>query len=345
MKCWHSNHGSVDVSTAIKKSCNGFFYRYANHTGIRNIQTVTSLLGLGRVTGVRITGEKPGNIPNPEWLRAKGLQWSEAFTALVAIGQGATECTPLQMASVTASVASGGKVYQPRLLKKVEEKNGDVVWEEPPTLKHDLTKEGITAEQLEIIKRGMWRVVNESGGTAGRARSKLTVLSGKTGTTQTGNPRQPTNAWFISFAPYDNPEIAVCVFVENGNSGGGAASPIARNIIENHFVMKEGKDVKMLALPSAVGNRDRVMSVSFDQDSKSLLAFVEQQAASEESAVDVDAFLPQSMKKRNFTPLTRTYTTPTIKKTVDSRGRVSSLNARPKPKFQPFRNLFQRRTR
>ena len=109
--------------------------------------------------------------------------------------------------------------------------------------------------------------------------------------------------------------------------------------------MKEGKDVKMLALPSAVGNRDRVMSVSFDQDSASLLAFVEQQAASEESAVDVDAFLPQSMKKRNFKPLTRTYTKPTIKKTVDSRGRVSSLNTRSKPKFQPFKNLFKRRSR
>ncbi len=342
MKCWHSNHGSVDVGTAIKVSCNGFFYRYANHTGIRNIQTMTNLLGLGRTTGIRITGEKPGNIPNPEWLRAQGHLWSDAFTALVAIGQGATECTPLQMASVTASVASGGKVYQPRIIKKVQEKNGEVVWEEPPKLRHDLTKEGITAKQLEIVKRGMWRVVNEGGGTAGRARSKLTVLSGKTGTTQTGNPLQPTNAWFISFAPYDNPEVAVCVFVENGNSGGGAASPIAKNIIENHFVMKEGKELELAAIPGAVGNTERVMSVSFDEDSESLMAFIEQQAASEESAVDVAAFLPRSMQQRNFVPL-RQFIQPTIKQQVDSRGRVGSLNSRSKPRFQPFKNLFNRK--
>jgi len=343
--CWHSNHGSLDVSSAIKVSCNGFFYRFANHTGIRNIQTMTGILGLGRKTGIRITGEKPGNIPNPEWLRAQGQIWSEAFTALTAIGQGATECTPLQMASVTATVASGGKVYQPRLIKKVQEKGGAVVWEEPPNLRHDLTKEGITAEQIELVKRGMWRVVNEGGGTAGRARSKLTVLSGKTGTTQTANPKQPTNAWFISFAPYDNPEVAVCVFVENGNSGGGAASPIAKNIIENHFVMKEGKETQLVALPSAVGNTNRVMSVSFDADSKSLLAFVAQQAASEESAVDVNAFLPQSMKKkRTFTAVSRFLIQPTIKKQVDSRGRVGVLNSRTRPKFQPFKNLFKRKT-
>jgi len=342
MKCW-SSHGTLDLSSAIKHSCNGFFYRYANDTGIRNIQTMTGLLGLGRVTGIRITGEKPGNIPNPEWLRAQGHLWSDAFTALVAIGQGATECTPLQMASVTASVASGGKVYQPRIIKKVQEKNGKIVLEEPPKLRHDLTREGITAQQLEIVKHGMWRVVNESGGTAGRARSKLTVISGKTGTTQTGNPRQPTNAWFISFAPYDDPEVAVCVFVENGISGGGAASPIVKNIIENYTAMKEGKKVELVALPAAVGNTDRVTGVSFHADSQSLMAFIAQQSESEESAVDVAAFLPQSMRKRTFTPIFRNFIQPTIKKQVDSRGRVGSLNSRSTPKFQPFKNLFKKR--
>ena len=228
MKCWSSGHGSVDVSTAIKVSCNGFFYRYANHTGIRNIQTMTNLLGMGKKTGIKITGENPGNIPNPEWLRMQGLLWSDAFTALVSIGQGATEASPLQMASVTASATNGGRVFRPRIIKKVIEKNGEIVWEEPPELRADLTKEGITAEQIEIVKRGMWRVVNEGGGTAGRAKSDFTVLSGKTGTAQTANPIQPTNAWFIAFAPYDEPKYAVCVFVENGNSGGGAASPIAK---------------------------------------------------------------------------------------------------------------------
>ncbi len=266
MKCWCAGkgytHGSIDVSSALKVSCNGFFYRYANHTGIRNIQTMTGLLGMGRTTGIRVTGENPGNIPNPEWLRMQGHLWSDAFTALTAIGQGATEASPLQMAWVTSTLANGGKVYQPRIIKKVIEKNGEIVEEEPPKVKHDLTKEGLTEKQVELVKRGMWRVVNESGGTAGRARSELTVLSGKTGTAQTAKPTQPTNAWFIAFAPYDVPEIAVCVFVENGNSGGGAASPIAKNIIDNYIAMKQGNDVLVKRVPEAIGNTNRIMSVS-----------------------------------------------------------------------------------
>lgn len=342
MKCWSSGHGSVDCSTAIKVSCNGFFYRYANHTGIRNIQTVTNLLGMGKKTGIKITGENPGNIPNPEWLRMQGLLWSDAFTALVSIGQGATEATPLQMASVTASVANGGKVFRPRIIKKVKEKNGNVVWEEPPELRHDLTKEGITAEQIEMVKRGMWRVVNEGGGTAGRAKSDFTTLSGKTGTAQTANPVQPTNAWFIAFAPYDEPKYAVCVFVENGNSGGGAASPIAKNIIDNAVLLEQGRDIEVTAIPEAIGRTDRVMSVSFD--SSSLDAFA-QADADAESAVDVAAFVPQSLQQRNYRPMEGTLASPTIRPNTDRRGQVSGLNAKPKPAFRPFQWLKRKSKR
>ena len=241
------------------------------------------------------------------------------------------------------------KIYQPRIVKKVQEKDGTVVMEEPPKLRHDLTKEGITAQQIEIVKKGMWRVVNEAGGTAGRAKSQLTTISGKTGTAQTANPKQPTNAWFISFAPYDEPEIAVCVFVENGKSGGGAASPIAKNVIDHHFAMKEGKELEVTALKEAVGNTYYVASVSFDSDSKGLLAFApganqqEVPSSSEESAVDVQAFVPRSIQKRTYTPVQKSYTTPTIKQKVDSRGRVASTNkSRPKPKFQPFKNMISR---
>tara|TARA_R110002096_G_scaffold33146_25_gene95935 strand:- start:522 stop:2699 length:2178 start_codon:yes stop_codon:yes gene_type:complete len=340
MKCWSSGHGSVDCSTALKVSCNGFFYRYANHTGIRNIQTMTNLLGLGQKTGIKITGENPGNIPNPEWLRMQGLLWSDAFTALVAIGQGATEASPLQMASVTSTVANGGKVFQPRIIKKVIEKEGKVVWEEPPKLKYDLTKEGLTPDQLEMVKRGMWRVVNEGGGTAGRAKSQFTVLSGKTGTAQTANPIQPTNAWFISFAPYEKPELAVCVFVENGNSGGGAASPIAKYIIENTVTMRQGRKVEVTALPEAVGRTDRVFSVSFDN--AGLNAFAQADADSE-SAVDVAAFVPESLQRRTFRPFSGSLAPPTIRETADSRGRVGNMNSNPRPQFRPFEWLKRNR--
>jgi penicillin-binding protein 2 len=339
MKCWSSGHGTLDLSSAIKVSCNGFFYRYANDTGIRNIQTMTGLLGLGRVTGIEVTGENPGNIPNPEWLRMQGLLWSDAFTALVSIGQGATEVTPLQMASVTASVANGGKVYQPRIVRKVAGKDGAVVKDDAPALRADLTREGLTPEQVELVKRGMWRVVNEGGGTGGRARSELTVVSGKTGTAQTANPLQPTNAWFVSFAPYDNPEIAVCVFVENGNSGGGAASPIAKNIIENAMAMQKGAEIEVAALPEAVGRTDRVMSVAFEGGDVAAFAQADEAA---DSAVDVAAFVPRSLQERNFRPLGG-LAQPTIKDTSDRRGQVGKLNSRPAPKFRPFQWLKKKR--
>lgn len=342
MKCWSSNHGSVDMSSAIKVSCNGFFYRYANHTGIRNIQTMTNLLGMGKKTGIKITGENPGNIPNPEWLRMQGLLWSDAFTALTSIGQGATEATPLQMASVTATSANGGRVFRPRIIKKVVEKNGEIVWEEPPELKHDLTKEGLTAEQIEIVKRGMWRVVNEGGGTAGRSKSDFTVISGKTGTAQTANPVQPTNAWFIAFAPYDEPKYAVCVFVENGNSGGGAASPIAKNIIDNAILMEQGREIEVTAMPEAIGRNDRVMSVAFDSSSLDAFALADEDAG---SAVDVAAFVPESLQERNYRPMNDVPARPTIKPNTDSRGQVGGLNARPKPSFRPFQWLRRKNQR
>lgn len=340
MKCWSSGHGTLDLSSAIKVSCNGFFYRYANSTGIRNIQTMTNLLGLGRTTGIEVTGENPGNIPNPEWLRMQGLLWSDAFTALVSIGQGATEASPLQMASVTATVANGGKVYQPRLIRKVAEKDGKIVKEDTPVFKHDLTREGLTAEHVELVKRGMWRVTNEPGGTAGRAHSDLTVLSGKTGTAQTANPSQPTNAWFIAFAPYENPELAVCIFVENGNSGGGAASPIAKNIIDSVVTMNQGRKVEITAIPEAIGRTDRVMSVAFDGADLAAFALADENA---ESAVDVAAFVPRSLQERNFRPLSGNLAQPTIMQSSDSRGRVGNLNANPAPKFRPFQWLKKRR--
>jgi len=341
MRCWSASHGTVDLSNSIKVSCNGFYYRYANHTGIRNIQTVCNLLGLGQRTGIEITGENPGNVPNPEWLRMQGLLWSDAFTALVSIGQGATEASPLQMASVTATVANGGKVYQPRIIKKVVEKNGEVVREDPPRLKYDLTREGLTAEQLELVKRGMWRVVNEGGGTAGRAKSDFTVISGKTGTAQTANPSQPTNAWFIAFAPYDEPRYAVCVFVENGHAGGSAASPIARRIIEGAVTVESGRELEVTAVPEAVGRTDRVVSVEFDNSDLRAYALAD---ADTDSAVDVADFVPSSLQRRSVRPLS-SVAQPTIRPDADSRGRVGRMNPDQPQQFRPFQWLRRKNNR
>ncbi|MCB1234785.1 MAG: penicillin-binding protein 2 [Verrucomicrobiae bacterium] len=339
MKCWCAEkgytHGSPNLSEAIKYSCNGFFYRYANDTGIRNILTMTNLLGLGRQTGIKITGEQPGTIPSPEWLRMKGLVWSDAYTAMTGIGQGFTEATPLQMASVTCTVANGGRVYQPSIVHQVKRQDGEIVWKEDAQPRHELTKEGLTGDQIEMVKKGMWRVVNDPGGTAGRAASELTVLSGKTGTAQTGNLKQPTNAWFICFAPYDEPEIAVCVFVENGKSGGGAASPIAKNIIENTVAMQKGKEIALAPIEPAKGHFGRIESVSFD--GTDLVAYAADEEA--DSGVDVGEFVPSQLRTREVRPMPG-YTQPSIRKRADSDGSVSNRNVQSTRRFRPLELLF-----
>ncbi len=337
MKCWIASkgggHGSLDCSTAIKYSCNAYFYQYANATGMRNVETMFGLLGLGRTTGIEITAESAGTVPGPEWMKMQGGNWSSAYTAMTAIGQGFMESSPVQMASVTSTVANGGLVYQPRLVHRVLEKNGAVVQADPPKIKHDLTKEGITAEDVEMVKKGMWRVCNESGGTAGRASSELTTISGKTGTTQTGNPNEPNNAWFIAFAPYEEPELAVSIFVQNGKSGGGAASPIAKKILEEVTAMEKGKVVELASLSEAIGHFERIESVSYDDDGSALAQY----ASEEAEAVDVPA-IPSKLKKRTVREMPKP-AAPSIKKKADAAGSVSDQNQKSESKW---RNVSKR---
>jgi membrane peptidoglycan carboxypeptidase len=157
-------------------------------------------------------------------------------------------------------------VYKPRLVSKVVSKKGEVILENAPVVRHDLTKEGITESDISIVRQGMWAVVNDFGGTAGRARSKKTVIAGKTGTAQAFRPdgMKDNNAWFMGFAPFDNPEIAICIMVQNGNSGGGVGAPIARKIIEETLAMDHGYEVPLQEVAEATGNFDKVMYVDYD---------------------------------------------------------------------------------
>lgn len=276
MKCWiyekNGAHGSLALNEAIKRSCNAFFYQYGNEAGIDNIQTIGKLLGLGEKTGIPVASESPGILPSPRWLMMNqpGMRWTSALTALVSIGQGATEASSLQMANVVATVANGGLCYKPRLVSKAVDSNGEATSISEPVLRHDLTKEGISKEDLEIVRQGMWAVVNEAGGTAGRAQSKKTTISGKTGTAQAFRPdgQKDNNAWFIGFAPYDEPELAVCVMVQNGKSGGGVGAPIARKIIEETLAIEHGYEIPLQAVAEAAGNFDYFEYVTFDSNEK-----------------------------------------------------------------------------
>jgi penicillin-binding protein 2 len=228
MKCWihgtdEQSHGDISLNEALKLSCGTFFYQWGNAAGIEQIGIVGKLLGLGEKSGLPLASDNAGILPGPQWLKTANPneRWSNGYTANVSIGQGALSTTPLQMAMVAATFANGGLAYVPRLLASV-----------PVRLRADLRNEGVSTEAIEIIRRSMWKKVNESG-VGGRARLANIEVAGSTGTTQSWRGEQRDKlASFMGFAPYENPRLAICVLVEGGTSGGTVAAPIARHILE-----------------------------------------------------------------------------------------------------------------
>lgn len=268
MKC--HVHGTVDMQQAIKVSCNSYFYQMGNVAGIDHIVSTGNMLGLGQKTGVPLSGEASGILPGKEWLEKfyPEHRWSSGYTANTSIGQGFVLATPLQMALVAATVANGGTSYYPRLVDKVVEQDGKVVFQPEPKVRADLVADGgLSPQQIEQVRRGMWKVVNEAGGTAGRARIKGMEVAGKTGTAQFMRGKVKDNrVWFIAFAPYQNPRYAVCVMVEGGHAGGAVAVPIAGKILEDAMKLDDGgalADMKIEPLEPAKGNFKHVASVDF----------------------------------------------------------------------------------
>ena len=254
MKCWVLTakppmppHGRQDLTTAIKNSCDPFFYQYGNAAGIDQIDAIGGMLGLGQKTELPLNNVASGVMPGTAWLAQNypRERWSPGYTANTAIGQGFVLATPLQVANMAATVANGGIVYQPHLVEKVVSQDGAVVKEEPAKIRTDFLKEsGITADQFEKVRKGMWRVVNDPDGTARKARVKDVQVAGKTGTAQFWrNGIKDYHTWFICFAPYDKPRYVVCVFVQGGKSGGSVPAPIAAKILEQIFAMEKGQEI------------------------------------------------------------------------------------------------------
>jgi len=281
MKCWIADkggsHGSENLSSAIKVSCNAFFYQFGNAAGIDQIVAMGNLLGLGQKSGIPLSGEAPGVLPGKEWLAAINPRavWTSGLTANTAIGQGDVLATPLQMAMVAATVANGGTSYFPRMVDRVVSQDGAVLLQEPSKVRSNLISEGgLTAEQIEKVRMGMNKVVNEGGGTAGKARIKGIAVAGKTGTAQFWrNGVKDNHTWFIAFAPYDAPKYAVCIIVQGAKSGGGVSAPVAAEILEKTFALdkppaegKEKKPFELAWLEPAKGNFKFVESVDFDRD-------------------------------------------------------------------------------
>jgi penicillin-binding protein 2 len=253
-KCWvadkHYTHGTLGLSDAIKVSCDAFFYQFGNAAGIQSIDTVGKMLGIGEDSGLQLAGEQDGNMPGPEWMQVHHPQerWSQAQTANVSIGQGYTLVSPLQLAMAYVTIANGGTCYYPRLVDKVLNQDGSPVLDENgkpvvspvPRIRSDLRTE-LSPDAIELVRRGFWKVVNEDGGTGGRARLKDVVVAGKTGTAQaTVRGHKDTTAWFAGFAPFDHPRYVVAVMVQGGEHGGSVAGPIAARILERSFGLENG---------------------------------------------------------------------------------------------------------
>jgi penicillin-binding protein 2 len=254
-RCWvaekHYTHGTIGVADALKVSCDSFFYQYGNAASIQSIDHIGKMLGIGEESGLQLSGEQTGNMPGPEWMQIHHPQerWSQAQTANVSIGQGYTLVSPLQLAMAYVAIANGGICYYPRLVDKILKQDGSPVLDQqgnpaapPPRVRSDLRQE-ISPDHIELVRKGLWKVVNEDGGTGGRARLKDWVVAGKTGTAQATDRGQEENvAWFTCFAPFDHPKYVVAVMVQGASGHGGeVAGPIADRILERSLALDEGK--------------------------------------------------------------------------------------------------------
>jgi penicillin-binding protein 2 len=241
--CWKKEgHGTVDMPTALERSCDVYFYEIARRIGIDRIAEMCHRFGLGRPTGIELPNERGGVVPSTQWkIATYGKSWQQGETLVAGIGQGYVTATPLQLAQMTARIANGGVAVSPRLVRSA----GATVFgtSEPPSL-------GISPANLAVVVEGMNRVTNSPSGTAFKKRivEPGWEMAGKTGTAQvrritmaeraTGIRKQEDRPWierhhalFVGFAPVAAPRYAAAVVVEHGGSGSGAAAPIARDLL------------------------------------------------------------------------------------------------------------------
>ena len=279
MRCWigqkGGQHGTLDLLDAIKYSCNAYFFQYGNAAGVDSIDRVAESLGIGQKTGVPLSNEAAGILPGKQWLaeHAPREKWSDGHTANLSIGQGYVQCSPLQMAMVAAMLGNGGTCYYPRLIDRVVDNQGqDAVDPETgrlvavgPRVRSQLSELGLKPEQIEKVRRGMWKVVNDPSGTATHAKLKGTEIAGKTGTAQFWRKGVSDNhTWFICFAPYENPKYAVCVFLQGAKGGGITAAPIAARIIDETMALEAGRyKVDVKHMDPAAGNFTFIKNIDF----------------------------------------------------------------------------------
>lgn len=240
--------GSLDMVAALAWSSDPYYYEMGNRLGVDRLADYAVAFGLGKPTGINLPGEAEGVVPTAAWKEEiYGTVWYPGETLIAAIGQGYYLVTPLQQANMLAAVANGGLLFRPMLVDKVVGPRGEVLQDLKPEALHTVN---LKPETWTVIRKGL-RGVIEQGTASGAFQGFSVPVAGKTGTGETGTGT--THAWFACYAPFDNPEVVVVVFIENGGEGGSAAAPIARKVLEAYFHLQPSEQEKAPA-PGGTGD-------------------------------------------------------------------------------------------
>ena len=241
-------HGMVDLHKAIVESCDTYFYQLGQRLGVDKIAKYARAFGLGEKTGAFLDDEKSGLVPDTAWKRKRFRQpWYPGETPSVAIGQGYLTTTPLQLANMMAAVANGGTLYRPRIVDKIESVDGLTVREYSA---EKIRTIDLKPQTLRRVRQALADVVSGTGGTGRAARSSAVTVAGKTGTAQVIEMKgaylkseqlsyfNRDHAWFVAYAPVENPQIALVALVEHGGHGGSAAAPLAKKVFEKYMELQ-----------------------------------------------------------------------------------------------------------
>lgn len=243
-------HGDVNLVQALQYSCDVYFYRIGELLGMDRLERyATEVFGLATPSGIELR-EQLGRVPSKDWHRRNSPNgWMPGFTLSTAVGQGAVLSSPLQIARIYAALANGGRLLKTRLVLERLGPEGEVRRRFMPETEHLL---GIAPEHLALVREGLFATVNAEDGTGTAARVDGVLVAGKTGTAEAKQVKRDASpeiqqwltqdhAWFAAYAPVDDPQIAVAVFIEHGGSGGKIAAPVAREIIEQYFRRGHGR--------------------------------------------------------------------------------------------------------
>ncbi|MBC2705917.1 penicillin-binding protein 2 [Desulfobacula sp.] len=245
-RCWKKQgHGELSIIDALAQSCDVFYYQAGVKTGVDALAQYARGSGLGKKTGIMLENERKGLIPTSIWKKKRyNESWQGGETLSVAIGQSYNLVTPLQMAVLMAAVGNGGTLYRPRIVKTIEDSHGKIIKKIEPQITGGLPA---SKETLHIVRTALLKVVQGKRGTARGIRLKNVEIAGKTGTAQVFSIKKDEkiktedlkyslrdHAWFVSYAPAQNPVIAISVMIEHGEHGSSTAAPIAGALIKQY---------------------------------------------------------------------------------------------------------------